>query len=233
MCKLLKYKNIYTLYIFLFLLVFTKSAVAQKKAKEIPFHKQLKEIKTAISGIYEMRITDESLPAAARIPQDMLIFPIWEVKNEQWFYFAWINPQLKERPLEETLWRTYQDSTQPGKILFDLYRIPNSKNYQYEWRKKQPYADLNPDLIIGEGDRCAGELKILPEKVFQGISYEPCPREETGSSAAYTSLLVDFKFSPKGIITFGNKHYDNKGNIVMQFDHSVPAKKVNTKIQSY
>jgi len=216
------------------LFLFTNTTLlAQKKAKEPSLNKQFKELRAAFAGIYEMRNTDESLPAAARIPQDMLIFPIWEVKNEQWFYFAWLNPQLKDRPLEETLWRAYQDSTKPGKILFDLYRIPNSKNYQYEWRKKQPYADLNPDLIIGEGDRCAGELNMLADKVYQAVSYEPCPREETGSSAAYTSILVDFKFSPKGFITFGNRHYDNKGNVVMQFDHSMPAKKVNTKLQSY
>jgi hypothetical protein len=219
----------------LFLLgIFVSPIFAQKKSKHAeskPFASQLEEIKKQVAGLYEMRVTDPNAPASAKIPQDMLVFPIWKVENEQWFYFAWINTSLKERPMEEAFWRIYQDPNQAGRILCDFHRIPDRTNYQYEWRKNKPYSNLNHDAIA-DMPHCAGELKILSDGVLQGLTFEPCPREESNKGGGYVATAVDFKFH-KTFLTMGNAHVDKNGNPVIKFDHSIQLKKSTKSFSKY
>jgi hypothetical protein len=217
---------------YFFLCFSSFSLLAQKKTKEVAFHKQLKEIKTTLSGVYEIRETDEKLPASARIPQDIIMIPIWELSDELWIYGAWLNPDLKERPMEENMWRIRADKNQPGKILFDLYRIPDPQNYQYEWRKNTPYADLSPQIFIDNHPPCHGQFNFLPNQVIQGAGIEPCFRNKEEKLTSYVSGLVDFKFSEQGI-TQGHKFFNSKGETIMQFNHEVLAKKTKLKVKNY
>jgi len=178
-------------------------------------------------------IQTKNSPPAARVSQDILCSPVWELDTEHWYHLAWLNPQLKEQPLEEVILRIYQDPKQTDKILCDFHRIPNAKSYQHEWKNKKPYGDLTPSMILDESNLCAGELKILPEGCLQIITYDACPREEHNKGGSYMATIADIKIYPK-YLTMGNKHIDKNGDIILQLEHAnFMFKKSTIKPQSY
>lgn len=203
------------------------SLAAQKKPKA--FAQQLKTLTQTLSGVYEFRLTDPKLPAAVRVPQDILVLPIWEVKNEQWFYFAWLHADNKESPLEQSLWRVYRDSTE--KIRCDFHRLPDPKEYVQEWKKKKPFAGLNPNTILGETTVCEGEFRHAPEGFWEALTFKPCPKGEE-SAAPYSSMSIRIRFDGKTFGT-GTKYLDSKGGVVMQYNYSFPAPKTHTHFRKY
>ncbi len=219
--------KIYCILFFIICLSPTGLTFAQKNN----FAKTIKPFINISKGAYEQRVVGDEFTEREKQPQDLLFFPLWAGEQNQWFYFTWLNPNDKSRPLGGILLCVEPFDADSAKIQF--YDLPEGTNAAFQWRNPIPFSDLSPEIVKNQPELAIGTGFLLLKKVdnlyWNWHTSAKLPRYT--KAAPYNFVALDCRFYEKKITV--NAIFSKDDKIIFEQKHNVPLLKKYKNLKKY
>jgi len=143
-------------------------------------------------------------------------FPVMKHrKGEFWISIGWYMPGDPKKPMGEKILHAVK--TEDGKIEMEIYSFP--KDFEdrkfLEWKKKNPYADLDPVQDLQKDD-CSLSLELADDGSYLMKCEEDVPCPIFSPLAPFDKIWFHFKMRPKQALAF-NKHYTPDGKLIIDY----------------
>lgn len=155
-----------------------------------------------LSGVYSNEVslakTLEQYPEQAKNPmfrpQNILVYRVWDMQGEWWYYIGWYSPTYKEKALDEAF---FQFKEEEGVVVTRMYSVPNDRDFSMEWTKKTPFAGLERTDLEDNFNTilCSQEMPNGGVRLYSPDN-QPYERKDQ-SIAAYKYVNFDMHFYPK------------------------------------
>jgi len=198
-------------------------------AQNDDFIQRLKPFISISKGGYEQRVEGDEFTEREQQPQDLVFFPLWTETQTQWFYFAWINPKEKERPLGCLFLEVQPFDADSAKINF--YDLPEGVGNSLEWRNAQPFAELNPEILRNEQIIGTGFLLLNEQKDDYWTWHTSVKLPRHTKTAPYNFVELDCRFYNKQMSVWVVFSRDEK--VVLEQRHYVPLMKKHKNVKTY
>jgi len=179
--------------------------------------KIIKKFFKASTAMYSNKVQAEAVNDPTLGLSESRFFPIMRHKKDEfWMSIGWYLPGEPDKPLVEKI--LHANKNEDGQIYFDVYAFPKDteKRTYMEWKKKNPYADLDPIEDLTQ-DACKLILTFQEDtKIYLLKSEEGNPCYVYAPLAPFDKIWFDFKFSPTRMTVY-NKHYTPEGKLFIDY----------------
>lgn len=193
----------------------TNTVIAQNFTKDEV--KNIKKFFKAATAMYSNKVQAEAVNDPTLGLSESRFFPIMKhKKQEYWMSIGWYLPGEPDKPLVEKI--LHANKNEDGQIYFDVYSFP--KDFEdrkfLEWKKKDPYADLDPIEDLTQ-DGCKLILTFdEKKKIYLLKAEEENPCSVYAPLAPFDKIWFHFEFGATRMTVY-NKHYTPEGKLFIDY----------------